>query len=185
MKWDAFWHLFEWLLDSKQFHGLAEAIRSQLLTFAFGEFGAACVAKREYEVSGLKNGKGKFADYALAVPSFDNPERLLLMDDIGAVNSGSRRKLDNLLEYVRCSRTAHPNARIRLVVVTDARDRKELAATVYTLLKDEAVDFVAPDGWKLLPIQMLGTWIRTAMREQEHLSEKLRFGLEEIAEWCG
>jgi hypothetical protein len=185
VKWDAFWHLFEWLLDSNQAHGLAESIRCQLLTFAFGESYANCVAKREYEVSGQKNGKGKFADFALAIPSLNKPDHLALMDDIGAAASGNKRKLNNLLEYAARSRTSHPNARIRVIVVTDAKDGKELAAAVYTLLKDEAVDFVATDGWKLLPLQTIGAWIRDAMMQrQEHLSEKAKFGLQEIAEWC-
>jgi hypothetical protein len=40
-------------------------------------------------------------------------------------------------------------------------------------------------GWKLLPLQTIGTWVRDAMKQrQEHLPEKAKFILEEFAEWC-
>lgn len=185
MKWDAFWRLFEWLTNPKEAHGLGDSIRCQLLTFAFGESNTLCGAMREYPVSGQKDGKGRFIDFALAIPSFGNPTHLILMDDIGAVGSGKQQKLKSLLEYSARSRTAHPNAKIRMIAVSDAKDSKELALAVHVLLKEQAVDFTAADGWRLLSLQTMGAWIRDAMiQRQEHLSEKAKFGLEEILEWC-
>ena len=73
VKWDAFWHLFEWLADPNEGHALGDSIRCQLLTFAFGESNTHCRTLREYPVSGQTDGKGKFVDFALAIPTFENP----------------------------------------------------------------------------------------------------------------
>lgn len=70
VKWDAFWHLFEWLVDPNEGHGLGDSIRRQLLLFAFGEPFVGCIMRREYPVSRQTDEKGKWPDFALAVPSF-------------------------------------------------------------------------------------------------------------------
>jgi hypothetical protein len=71
IKWDAFWHLFEWLLDHKEGHGLEDGIRVRLIAFAFGQPYADCKMKREHPVSGQTDGKGKWADFALGIPTLD------------------------------------------------------------------------------------------------------------------
>jgi hypothetical protein len=185
VKWDALWHLFEWLAEPTEGHGHGDSIQCRLLMFAFGESSATCLSKREYPVSGQTDGNGKWADFALAIPTFENPTHLILMDDIGAAGSGNRRKLKNLLQYGELSRAAHPSASIRVVAVTNAPAGKRLVSAVYAALGDEATEFAALTGWKLLPLQTIGTWVRDAMKQrQDHLPEKAKFILEEFAEWC-
>ncbi|MGA2877111.1 MAG: hypothetical protein ABSE82_16465 [Nitrososphaerales archaeon] len=185
VKWDAFWHLFEWLVDPNEGHGLGDSFRRQLLLFAFGEPFDGCVMRREYPVSGQTDGKGKWADFALGIPTFHDPTRLILMDDIGEAGSGGQRKLKNLLEYSSLSRMAHPTSRIRVVAVINAPAGKKLVPAVYTALGEETAEFALATGWKLLPLQTIGTWVREAMEPRhEQLSAKAKSVLEEFAEWC-
>jgi len=185
VKWDAFWHLFEWLVNPDEGHGLADSIRCQLLKFAFGDPLTCSEQKREYEASGRKDGKGKFVDFAIAVPTFDSPSRLILMDDIGAAGSGNQRKLKNLSAYLSLAQQAHPQTKIRVVAVTNAPAGKKLVPAVYTALGEETAEFALATGWKLLPLQTIATWVREAVESrQEQLTVKAKSVLEEFAEWC-
>jgi hypothetical protein len=76
--------------------------------------------KREHPVSGQTDGKGKWADFALGIPTLKNPTHLIVMDDIGASASGGMRKLQNLADYTSLSRQAHPDTTIRAIAVSDA-----------------------------------------------------------------
>jgi hypothetical protein len=42
IKWDAFWHLFEWLVSSDEGRGLGDSVRAQLFAFAFGHLCRTC-----------------------------------------------------------------------------------------------------------------------------------------------
>jgi hypothetical protein len=184
IKWDAFWHLFEWLLDKREGHGLGDCIRIRLLEYTFGQTFTECIVKREYPISGQTNGKGKWADLALGIPTLKDPKYLIVMDDIPSASSGGRRKLDNLNQYVELSRACSPNAIIRAVAVTDAPPGTKLSSAVYSLLKDEAEDYTISIGWKLLHLQTIGTWVQTAMVDRdEGLSDKMRMVLGEFIEW--
>jgi hypothetical protein len=185
VKWDAFWHLFEWLLNPNEGHGLGDSIRVQLIAFTFGQSYAECMVKREYPVSGQTDGKGKWADFALGIPTLENPTHLIVMDDIGAAGSGGKRKLQNLMEYITRSQQTHPKAIIRAVAVSDAPVGKMLAQAVYDTLGKEAAEFVAVTGWKLLPLQTIGTWIQVALdARHENLTDRMKFVLEDLVEWC-
>jgi hypothetical protein len=185
VKWDAFWHLFEWLLNAEEGHGLGDSIRIQLIAFAFGQSYAECVMKREHPVSGQTDGKGKWADFALGIPTLTHPTHLIVMDDIGKSASGGRRKLQNLDAYISLSKQAHPNAIIRAVAVSDAPVGKMLAQAVYDTLGKEAAEFVAATGWRLLPLQTLGAWVQDAMNVREqHISDKMKYVLADFVEWC-
>lgn len=185
VKWDAFWRLFEWLV-SIEGHGLGDSIRVQLLAFAFGQSYEQCLIKREYPVSGQTDGKGKWADFALAVPTFANPTHLIVMDDIGAAGSGGKRKLENLIEYISLSQGRCPSANIRAIAVTDAPIGTKLNSAVYRTLGKEAAEFAATAGWKLLPLQTIGTWVKEAMTvRRENLSSRMIVVLEDFVEWCG
>lgn len=185
IKWDAFWHFFEWLLNPDEGHGLGDTIRLQLLTFTFGQSYTDCTVRREYPVSGQTDGKGKWADFALGVPTLNDPTHLIIMDDIGAASSGAQRKLQNLVEYVTLSRHAHPETTIRVVAVSDAPAGTKLAAVVYQTLGAEAAEFVASTGWRVLPLQTIGTWVRDAMTARaENLSEKMTAVLHDFVDWC-
>jgi uncharacterized iron-regulated membrane protein len=141
--------------------------------------------KREHPVSGQTDGKGKWADFALGIPTLINPTHLIVMDDIGAASSGGMRKLQNLADYISLSPQAHPNATIRAIAVSDAPAGTKLAAAVYKTLGGEAAEFVAVTGWKLLPLQTIGTWVQDAMNiHRECLSDKMKFVLEDLVEWC-
>jgi len=62
---------------------------------------------------------------------------------------------------------------------------KKLVPAVYTTLGEETAEFALATGWKLLPLQTIGTWVREAMESRhEQLSAKAKSVLEEFAEWC-
>ncbi len=186
MKWDAFWHLFEWLLNPEEGHGLDSSIRIRLIEFAFGTSNPACVVKREFPISGQTDGKGKWVDLALGIPSLVSPTHLIIMDDIGASHSGGQRKLRNLTDYILLSKQAHPPAQVRAVVVTNAPTGTKLASVVYASLGEEALEFAAVTGWKLLSLQTIGEWVKdSAICRRESLSIRTRYILEDFIDWCG
>jgi hypothetical protein len=156
IKWDAFWHLFESPLAPDEGHGLGDSVRLQLLAFTFGQAYTECMVKREYPVSGQTDGKGKWADFALGIPTLDNPTHLIVMDDIGAASSGGHRKLQNLTEYISLSKQVHPADTIRAVVVSDARPGTKLAGAVYAALGEEAAEFVASQAGDCCPFRLSG-----------------------------
>lgn len=185
IKWDAFWRFFAWLLDPDEGHGLGVSVRSKLLESIFGEKLTDCRAHREFPISRQTDGKGRWADFALAIPNFEKPTHLILMDDIGVAGSGGQRKLLNLLEYLSLAKRAHPDAKIRVVAVSDARISSDLAATVYTVLGDEAVEFGLLAGWKLLPLSTIGSWIGEILEARATNSpDKMEFVLRDFIEWC-
>jgi hypothetical protein len=182
VKWDAFWHLFEWLLDPDEGHGLKDSIRVQLIAFTFGQSYADCKMRREYPVSGQTDGKGRYVDLAFGIPDLENPKRLIVMEDI---SSGQMRKLESLVTYISLVHERHPEATIRAVVVSDKPVGHKLPTVVYETLKAEAADFVVTTGWKLLPLETIGTWIQVALdARHEKLTERMKFVLEDLLEWC-
>lgn len=185
VKWDAFWHLFEWLMDHDQGHGLGDSVRRQLVAFAFGEREAECGFRREYAVSDQKDGKGKWADFAIGIPDLVHPQCLIVMDDIGETASGGMRKLDNLNAYIQCSLALHPEAIVRAVAVTNAPAGRRLKPVVYDTLGDEVAEFISQRGWKLLPLQTVGQWVQTSLDLRcGALSEKMRGTLGDFVDWC-
>lgn len=184
VKWDAFWHFFEWLLEPGQGHGLGDSIRAQLIAYAFGHPYTDCGVKREHPVSGQTDGKGKWVDFALGIPSLAHPTHLILMDDIGKAASGGRRKLQNLDDYITLSKQAHPDAIIRAIAVSDAAVGEKLAQVVYDKLGEEAAEFAVATGWRLLPVETVGMWVQKAMADcSQSLSERMTFLLEDFVEW--
>jgi hypothetical protein len=185
VKWDAFWHLFEWLVEPREGHGLGTSIRDQLIAFAFGEEHTSCDIRREYPVSGQTDGKGKWADFALGIPNLNDPEYLIIMDDIPFAGSGGKRKLNNLTEYIDLSLQYRPNALVRAIAITDAPLGGRLASVVYQVLQEEANDWTSKKGWKLLPLQTIGAWVKKGI-DQSHVApnDKMKLVLEDFAEWC-
>jgi hypothetical protein len=185
MKWDAFWHLFEWLLTPEEGHGLDARIRLRLIEFAFGTSEAACVVKREYPVSGQMDGKGKWIDLALGIPTLVSPTHLIIMDDIGVAHSGDMRKLKNLIQYMSLSKQLHPNAQVRTVVVTNAPEGARLSSAVYKALGEEALEYASLTGWRLLSMHTIGCWVKeSAFTRQESLSTKTKYVLQDFVDWC-
>lgn len=185
VKWDAFWHLFEWLVDPDEGHGLGASVRDQLVMFAFGEQPMKCGIKREYPVSGQTDGKGKWADFALGIPTLNDPKYLIVMDDIAFAGSGGIRKLNNLNEYVDLSLMYRPSALVRAIAVTDAPLGKRLASIVYRTLQEEATDWTSTRGWKLLPLQTIGCWVKTSLDERhETVDDKMKLILGDFTTWC-
>ena len=162
IKWDAFWHLFEWLLNDEG-HGLGVSIRSELISFAFGQALEPCSMRREHPVCGQTDGKGKWTDLALGIPSLNTPTHLIVMDDIGAAASEGQRKLMNLRDYMSQSQGQHPNASVRAIVISDVAVNRRLKAVVYEHLGHEATEHVTPAGWRLLPLHTIGDWVDKAL----------------------
>lgn len=182
IKWDAFFHLFEWLLDDEEGHGLGTGVRSRLVKFAFGETTLTCRVKREHPVSGQTDGRGKWVDLALGLPNLVSPELLIVMDDVGYKKSGDRRKLENLVAYIDHSNKWKPEALVRAVVITDAPKGTSLAKIVANTLGEEAEDYSSARGWKLLRLSTIGDWVSEAMTERR-LNPKVRLYLEDFVHW--
>ncbi|HEY3989305.1 MAG TPA: hypothetical protein VGM02_08410 [Acidobacteriaceae bacterium] len=184
IKWDAFWHLFEWLLNVEEGH-VGDRMRNQLVNHAFDERDAVCTIKREYPVSGQTDGKGKWADFALGIPNLANPKYLIVMDDIAYAGSGGMRKLNNLSSYLKFSIELRPDAAVRVIAVTDAPIGQKLKTVVYQTLGQETAQFDSQVGWKLLPLQTIGSWIQCIVgSENGELSDKMKMILGDLTEWC-
>jgi hypothetical protein len=143
VKWDSFWHLFEWLLNPEELHGLEDSIRVQL-SIHIRPIYAKCRAC-EYPVNG-QGGKGRYVDLAFGIPDLENPERLIVM----GVTSGQMQKLENLATYISFTR-GHPKATIRAVVVSESPLVK--LPQSYTNAKTERRTG-CPTGWTLTPSQI-------------------------------
>lgn len=183
LKWDAFWHLFKWLLDSQEGHGLGKKIVDEFSQFSLGCTFGACGLKSEHQFSDIKDGKGKWADLVVAIPSLKNPTHVVIMDDIDLRSPGGKRKLDNLTSYRQLARKQFPSALIRAVVLTNACDGAHMAKA-YAGLGEEASDFSMPDGWKLLPIRVVGGWVNNALKNgKTESSAAVRLFLLDFVDW--
>jgi hypothetical protein len=158
LKWDALWLLFAWLLDAQEGHALGNKVVDEFCRHAFGRAFESCKLKREYQLSIVKDGKGKWPP-------------------------GGRRKLDNLASYRCLAREQFPLAIIRAVVLTNAYDGSSMSK-MYDGLGSEALDFTAADGWKLLPLRLVGDWVKTALTSSASPPpEKMRLFLLDFVEW--
>ena len=183
LKWDALWLLFTWLLDAQEGHALGNKVVDEFCRHALGTTFESCKLRREYQISIVKDGKGKWADLALAVPEFEAPTHIVLMDDVDLRSPGGRRKLDNLVSYRCLAREQFPLAIIRAVVLTNAYDGSSMSK-MYDGLGSEASDFAVADGWKLLPLRLVGEWVKTALTSSDSLpAEKMRLFLLDFVEW--
>ena len=108
VKWDAFWRLFAWLLDAQEGHALGSKIMDEFCRYSLGASFESCKLTREYQISKLNDGKGKWADLALAIPSFEVPTHIVVMDDVDLRSPGNTRKLTNLTMYRRLAREQFP-----------------------------------------------------------------------------
>lgn len=183
VKWDALWHLFAWLLDANEGHELGSRIVDDFCRHAFGRTFDSCKLRSEYQLSSVKDGKGKWADLALAIPSFDRPTHVVVMDDIDLRSPGGKRKLDNLKSYLSLARELFPSAVIRAIVLTNAHDGTTMKK-VYDNLGLEVKDTVVAEGWRLLPLQVVGGWIAQALQASSPSpQEKIGLFLSDFVEW--
>lgn len=186
LKWDALWRLFAWLLDPKEGHGLGGKVLEKFCLYTFGQSFSSCPIKLEKQLSPVKDGKGKWADLALAIPSLDAAAtHAAIMDDVDWHAPGSRRKLDNLRTYRSLARNMFPSAIVRLVVLTNASEGKSIR-TIYNdvALGPEAEDFRATDGWKLLPLSTAGDWVAEAISAPSLVtSNTMKLFLTDFVEW--
>lgn len=183
VKWDALWRLFAWLLDAQEGHALGTEVVDEFCRYSLGTDFESCQLWREYPLSEVKDGKGKWADLALAIPSFDAPTHIVVMDDIDRRSPGSRRKLENLASYRCLARERFPSAIVRAVVLTNAYDCSSMSK-MYAGLGSEASDFAIVDGWKLLPLRLVGDWVNAALTSSASLQpQKMRLFLLDFVEW--
>ena len=69
--------------------------------------------------------------------------------------------------------------------LTDAPPGAKLAPVVYLTLQEEAVDWSAKKGWKLLPLQTIGDWINAALNQRLNtMDDKMRMILGDLIIWC-
>jgi hypothetical protein len=120
----------------------------------------------------------------VAIPSFDKPTHLVVMDDVDLRFPGAQRKLANLVEYRRIARALHPTAVVRGLVLTNARDGQSLGK-LYAHLGAETQDFDIGDGWRLLPLEVVGGWVSLALQSQESsgVTPKMTLFLQDFVEW--
>jgi hypothetical protein len=183
VKWDALWRLFAWFLDAQEGHALGNKVADEFCRHALGTTFESCKLWREYQLTVVKDGKGKWADLALAIPSFEAPTHFVVMDDIDLRSPGSRRKIENLASYRRLARERFPAAIVRAVVLTNAYDGTSMSK-MYERLGSEASDFAVADGWKLLPLRTVGDWVETALASSRPLPpQKMELFLLDFIEW--
>lgn len=184
IKWDAWWHLFEWLLEPSQGHGLDNHVLTKLNSYIFGRTLPKFEIKREFQVSKVRDGRGKWVDLAVAMPSLDEPTHIMVMDDVDRRSPGGKRKLENLIAYKALTRERYPFATIRVVVVTNANDITALEKT-REHLGPEVDDYFASDGWRLLPLCLIGSWISSAQQPVpvDENANKMSLFLRDFAIW--
>lgn len=179
IQWGAVMNLLRWLLDAEEGHLLGDSIIDQLMIHSFG----APISPREVKPGefGLRDevkAGGKWPDLAVGAPSLNSPSHLILLEDADRRRGREARKLQNLSIYLESSIAQYPGVLIRLVVLTNAHD---ISAISY--LPDHlgpAVESTSASGWKLLPLQTLGSWVR---QNGEHSSEPLRSLFTDLVEW--
>lgn len=183
VKWDALWRLFAWLLDAQEGHALGSKVVDEFCRYSLGTAFESCKLRREYQFGVVKDGKGKWADLALAIPSFEAPTHIVVMDDIDVRSPGNRRKLDNLTSYRHLAREQFPLAIVRAVALTNAYEGNSMSK-IYDGLGSEALDFAVADGWKLLPLRLVGDWINAALTSSASLPpQKMMLFLLDFVEW--
>jgi hypothetical protein len=182
IKWDALWRLFSYLLDREQPHGLGSLIIDSLHRYAFGNSYPICQIKREMQLSKIQDGKGKWVDLAVGVPSFKSATQVIVMDDVDLRSPGSKRKLANLAEYRERAKSVFPHAAIRLVVLTNADDGSKLAPLL-NYLGDELSDCTAMNGWKLLSLRTVGSWVEAALVTASSCPGNIAHLLRDFVEW--
>jgi len=183
VKWDALWRLFAWLLDAQEGHALGSKVVDEFCRYSLGTTFESFKLRREYQLGVVKDGKGKWPDLALAIPSFQAPTHIVVMDDIDLRSPGSRHKLGNLTSYRRLAREQFPLAIVRAIVLTNAYDGSSMLK-VYDGLGSETLDFAVADGWKLLPLRLVGDWINAALTSSASLPpQKMRLFLRDFVEW--
>ncbi|PYV69987.1 MAG: hypothetical protein DMG96_32485, partial [Acidobacteria bacterium] len=139
VKWDALWRLFAWLLDAQEGHALGSKVVDEFCRYSLGTTFESFKLRREYQLGVVKDGKGKWPDVALAIPSFQAPTHIVIMDDIDLRSPGSRHKLGNLTSYRRLAREQFPLAIVRAIVLTNAYDGSSMLK-VYDGLGSETLD---------------------------------------------
>jgi hypothetical protein len=115
----------------------------------------------------------------MAAPDFESATHLILMDDVDRRSPGGKRKLENLLSYG----SHFPSARVRAIVLTNARDGSTMRK-LHASLGAEAEDYMAVDGWKRLPICAVGTWVDNAIQSNSaNLSHSMLSFLQDFVAW--
>ncbi len=180
LKWDALWHLFGWLLDRRQPHGLGRGVVNSLCRHAFERTFDEVAIKTEFQLSKIQDGKGKWPDLALGSPSLEEPEWLILMDDVDLRSPRSSRKLNNLESYRSTAQQCFPTAKLCIVVLTNAQD----SSFESTLSKLLSPGFDEPGCWKLLSLSTVGRWVEDALRSSQDVStSKIEFFLRDFIKW--
>jgi len=180
LKWDALWRLFTWLLDPTEGHELGAQVLAALTVHVFGRAHLDCQIKREFQLSRMRDGKGKWPDLAIGIPSLSAPTHVIVMDDVDRRSSGGRRKLENLAMYRTLARDMYPHALIRAVVLTNA-DHEHSLRQLYAHAGPEAVEFSALDGWRLLPLRVVGAWVEAALKPER--SDTMSMFLRDFVAW--
>lgn len=182
LKWDAFWHLFEWLIRPDEGHRLDGSVLEHLCVYAFGQSFPLCQIKREWQISEVRDGKGKWVDLVVAIPSLEAPTHIIVMDDVDLRTPGSSRKIENLISYRALTRNKYSAASVRAVALTNANDGSNMQK-LYAGLGPEALDCSASDGWKLLPVQTVGGWVSTALGEASDTPANVKSFLADFVKW--
>jgi hypothetical protein len=183
LKWDAFWHLFAWLLRENEGHGLGTAVMEGICQYAFGERFPKPDIHLECQLSDITDGKGMWVDLIVAIPSgFKDATHVIVMDDLDLRSPGSKRKLDNLTKYWHLTGIHYPSARVCVVVMTNALNGDAMLKAK-TALDIEVTKHKEQDGWKLLSISTVGSWVETCLDKSPESDPKMRMFLKDFVEW--
>ena len=170
LKWDAVWRMIDWLADPSEGHGLKDAFRDLLAKHCLGSEFDQVEITVEYLLGNDETGKTRHPDMAIASPSLGSPSSIALIDDLAIRSPNNSRKIDNLVLYAKMAETKFPNARKRIVVITDTTSTEK-----FTKLprKFEEVKFVE---LVFLPLQTIGSWIDQLQVPKDHI-------VQDFAEW--
>jgi hypothetical protein len=180
LKWDAVFKLFGWLCDPREGHGLGSSFLRGLTFHVFGQEADQAESKLEFMFHDESSEGGKWPDLAIAIPGFESPTHLLLLDDVDRRAPGNQRKLTNLESYLKLGTARFPDAITRVVVLTNAPSSSGLQP-LYDRLGAEAVAKSTQHGWSLLPLQLTANWVAPI---GGGTSEKMRWFLSDYAEWA-
>lgn len=83
--------------------------------------------------------------------------------------------------YLEHSIGLHPQAVVRAVAVTNAPAGTRLKSVVYEILGEEAAEYDSLRGWKLLPLETIGSWVQCVLEaEGTEVSDKMKVILREL-----
>jgi hypothetical protein len=166
IKWDATWNFLAWLFDPHQGHALQHAVVSPLLLRVFGQTLESCELQTEVNIGEGEDGRSKWPDLVIFVPSKESPNYVVVMDDVDVRSPGQLRKLQNLGAYGTLARKRYGEAIVRTVVVTNAvrpPSVEKVKSAIQRILGMASEALPDANSWHLISLLDVGQWVQAAL----------------------